>query len=322
MLVPLISDGRDPLVLDLIDYFSSDKFMRTPEEKRHALLSTGDVEAISAEIAKIQRDFRYAASNYFWISNKEGDDILFSLWEAQELVIQKMEEMKNLRKKAQRVVVIKARQVGQSQLGCGLVMWRTVFFPNRRGLVASADEVQSKNLYNFNLQPMLNRLPWWLKPSILSNQIDEGIIFDRPRKLGGVGLNSGIAVQWANRKNGLGQGYKLNAFHGSEFTSWANFQEALEEDLKHALVNSPETIALLESTAKGAGTPSHSFYNKCVDLAEKSDWEAVFIPYFFESTRFLAPPQGWKVAGESERRRDTVLDNWCRCDNQIGRAHV
>ena len=271
---------------------------------------------IAAELERCRSDFRYAASNYFWISDKEGNDRLFELWDGQELVLQKLEDMKK-RGKPQRICLIKARQLGLSLLGCGIVAWVCMFRSNRRGMIVSEDEDQSQNLFNSYLSPIYRQLPWWLRPKNSSFKLDTGIVLDVPAKEGGLGLNSLIRVQWANRKGGLGQGYRLNAFHGSEFTSWNNLQGTLEEDLKYALVNSPETIAILESTAKGAGTESHSFYKKCVNLGDKADWEAVFLPYFFEKKRVLAPPSGWRVGEEESRMREIVHANWARCSNAV-----
>ena len=132
-----------------------------------------------------------------------------------------------------------------------------------------------------------------------------------------MGLNSRIGIQWSNRKGGVGTGYTLNAFHGSEFTKWKDFSQVLERDLKHALVRSPETMAVLESTAQGAGTPSHDFHERCARMAEKSEWESLFLPYFFEKKYVISPPNGWKPDEKEQRRREVVFENWVCCSNQF-----
>lgn len=319
MIIPpreLRSRTRSSHVWDIVEYFETGKFEKVPEEDRFKLLNNQELMLVASELQRCREDFRYAASNYFWISDKEGNDRLFELWDGQELVLQKLEDMKK-RGKPQRICLIKARQLGLSLLGCGIVAWVCMFRSNRRGMIVSEDEDQSQNLFNSYLSPIYRQLPWWLRPKSSSFKLDTGIVLDVPAKDGGLGLNSLIRVQWANRKGGLGQGYRLNAFHGSEFTSWSDLQGTLEEDLKYALVNSPDTIAILESTAKGAGTESHAFYKKCVNLGDKADWEAVFLPYFFEKKRVLAPPSGWRIGEEEKRMRDVVESNWCRCSNKV-----
>lgn len=313
--------SRDKLVADIIAYFDSDKFLvkdaKNPDDlrlRRLGLLSPSDAKIIESELLKCSEDYRYAAGNYFCISDKDGNDQLMSLWDGQELLLQRMEDMK-ARGKPQLVIAIKARQLGLSMFGCSMVFWNSVFKRNKKGLIVSEDLVQSQNLFSSYLSPLYRQLPWWLKPQS-SVFKEDGIVFDKPAKEGGMGLNSSIAVQWASRKGGLGQGYKLNAFHGSEFTAWDNLAESLEQDLKYALVRQPSTIGILESTAKGAGTPSHAFYNKCEALAEQSDWEAVFLPYFFEKTRVMAPRKGWRPEKEDLRMREVVYANWTVCDNK------
>jgi len=314
-------NAQDPYVRDLIEYFNQPKFLKVPADKRFGKLNEAELSIISDELIKIQADFRYAAGNYFIISDKEGVNRLFRLWDGQELLLQKLEDMKR-RGKPQRVCLIKARQLGMSLFGCALVAWRCMFNSNHNGLIVSEDQVQTENLFANYLSPIYRMLPWWLSPRNSSFTVDKGIIFDVPAKDGGIGLNSKIGLQWSNRKGGLGQGYRLNIFHGSEFTSWSNLKESLESDLKYALVNSVETIGILESTAKGAGTESHNFYNKCVDLAERADWEPVFLPYFFETKRVMAPPQGWKLGSEENRMREVVYDNWCRCSNKLCARYI
>lgn len=319
MIIPpkeLRSRTRRGEIWDLVEYLEGGRFEKVPEEDRFKLLNKDELGLIAGELERCRSDFRYAASNYFWISDKEGNDRLFELWDGQELVLQKLEDMKK-RGKPQRICLIKARQLGLSLLGCAIVAWVCMFRSNRRGMIVSEDEDQSQNLFNSYLSPIYRQLPWWLRPKNSSFKLDTGIVLDVPAKEGGLGLNSLIRVQWANRKGGLGQGYRLNAFHGSEFTSWQDLQGTLEEDLKYALVNSPDTIAILESTAKGAGTESHAFYKKCANLGDKADWEPVFLPYFFEKKRVLAPPGGWILGEEEERMRDIVHANWCRCSSPM-----
>lgn len=306
--------GRDSAVWDLCDYLNH-KYQKIPLDQRFSRLDSADLAVIISEIEKCRDSYRYCAKNYLWISDKNGNDKLLTLWPGQEILLQKMEEMK-ARGKPQKVCLIKARQLGMSLFGSSLVFHCAAFKSNRRGMIVSEDQDQSSNLFSLYLRPMYNQLPWWMQPKYSSFTLDTGISFDLPQKEGGIGLNSSIRVQWATRKGGLGQGYRLNAFHGSEFTSWDNLRRSLEEDLKYALVNSPETIALLESTAKGAGTESHKFYNKCADLAEKAEWESIFLPSFVESKRVLAPPNGWHPEAEEIRWREVVLENWVRCDNR------
>ena len=72
-----------------------------------------ELEIISQEIKRCQEDFVYFAKNYVWITDKSNRDILFSLWEGQELILEKILWMKS-RGMAQKLILIKARQLGAS----------------------------------------------------------------------------------------------------------------------------------------------------------------------------------------------------------------
>lgn len=313
--------GRDKFVSELFEYFHSGKFEKvrddksdnTSGDKRWTLLNKDEERLILNELDKIKASFVYAATNFLWINDKEGNELLYSLWPGQELALEKMLDMKS-RGKAQRIIIIKARQLGMSLFGTAMMFWISTFKPNRRCLIASEDEDQTTNIFNRNIQPMYRKLPWFLKPRYSSFKIDEGITYDVPIKEGGIGLNSLLRIRWATGKGGLGQGYSLNGFHGSEFTKWKDFNKALEVHLEHALVNSPETVGILESTAEGAGTPAHEFYKKCIERGEDSEWEAQFFPYFFEKTRVLAPPSGWVHGQEEKRMIEVTESNWVRCN--------
>ena len=118
MIIPpkeLRSRTRSSHVWDLVEYLETGKFEKVAEEERYKLLNKQELTLIASELERCRNDFRYAASNYFWISDKEGNDRLFELWDGQELVLQKLEDMKK-RGKPQRICLIKARQLGLSLL--------------------------------------------------------------------------------------------------------------------------------------------------------------------------------------------------------------
>lgn len=74
-------------------------------------LTPSEVATILKELDRCRQDFVYAARNYFWISNKKLGDQLFSLWPSQELILEKILELK-AKGKPQKLVCIKARQLG------------------------------------------------------------------------------------------------------------------------------------------------------------------------------------------------------------------
>jgi len=307
---------RDKYVVDMEDYFNEPRFSDlNSDEERKAILTETEWDLIRKEIEKCRSDFTHAASNWFWISHKSGQTILFDLWDGQLLVVEKLKDMEK-RGKPQYVVVIKSRQLGLSQLGCALACWKCLFMSNQDALIMSEDDDKTKNLWNKYAFPIYRQLPWYLKPEAISQSIEKGLILDSdPKKSSIVGLRSTIKIVSA-ATTGFVQGQKLNMFHGSEFTSWPVFNDIIERGVENALYEHPSSVAILESTAKGAGTTTHSFWRKMVARGDEAKWEPVFLPYFVDRTHVLPPKTGWKPKDPDLRRRETIKQNWVRCDNR------
>lgn len=313
---------QDVGIRELIEYFDQSRFLidspKGPVVNWDAL-SSKDWETITREAGRCQENFVYAARNYFWITNKQTGDQLFTLWECQEMIL---ELIMSIRDKglAQKLIILKARQLGISTLIEALIAWETMFYPNINAVVVGPEKQRSEYLFSILLH-IYDQLPWWLKPMCASREYAGGLLFDNPnpdkRRLE-PGLKSRIEVQSAGRLSGVGQGIRLSMAHISEFS---DFQEdvarsIVDEDLGNALAEfSPMTLAVIESTAKGAGKYYHELYVTNKDAGDDAAWRVIFIPAFMEKTRVLAPPGGWLPHKIETAYRDQVKDTWVRCDN-------
>lgn len=104
----------------------------------------------------------------------------------------------------------------------------------------------------------------------------------------------------------------------SEIADWEDgaAKQILEGDLQYALAEGPETFAFLETTAKGSGRYFAKFWDKAVELGEKSEWYPFFVPWFFEKGRKLFPmPTSYRIEEPEEQIRASVLMQWLRCDS-------
>ena len=165
---------------------------------------------LSLKSASARRNFAYAARNFFWILPKRGAEGPFQPWESQELVLDVMAKMRAAGK-AQRLMIIKARQLGMSTLIEALIAWRTMFFPNARGLVVSDDQDNSAELFS-KLLHIYDHMPWWLKPMLDRRKEERLLVFDNPdddMKDKEPGLRSRVSVQSASKMTGVGQGRTL-----------------------------------------------------------------------------------------------------------------
>jgi hypothetical protein len=317
----LIAGKRDPGIQDMVDHFDrlpdkhSDWDQWTPEQ-RFSILKKGEREAIKEQIEQCADQFEYAARNYFWLNTKSGEDILFTLWESQWLVLQQYYKMK-AKGKAQKIMVLKARQLGLSVFCEAMVAWKTMFTPNTKGLVVSVVKEDSADLFSIMLH-FYDHMPWWLKPELASREEKDGLWFDRrdpQMRAKKPGMNSRIYVQHSNQVAGVGQGKSLRAIHLSEFSDYQQsaFEGIIQGDLLAAIADNPEAFCFLESTGRGAGTYSHDLWKGCVKRGERAEFYPLFLPWFFETTRVTAPPQGWHPAKPEAIMRQRVKDEWVCC---------
>lgn len=199
-----------------------------------------------------------------------------------------------------------------------LIAWRTMFFPNTKALIVSVVKENSADLFGLLLH-IYDHMPWWLKPQLASREEKDGLWFNNPdpemRSLR-PGLDSKIYVQFSTQVAGVGQGKTLRAVHVSEYADFLqrNFRALMEGDLLPAIADNPEAFAFLESTGRGAGTYSHDLWKSCEKMGERSDWYPLFLPWFFESTRIMAPPGGWRPMKPEAALRERIKAEWVRCN--------
>lgn len=307
---------RDIEVQEIIKHFD-----HSDRRDNWESLGESEIQVILKEIERCRNDFSYAARNYFWIQTKDGEDIPFQLWESQELILERWYWLRHkFPNKSQRIMILKARQLGCSTVIEGLIAWATIFFSNRNAMVVSHDDSHAAYLYGI-MTHILDMLPWWLQPMVASRKQETGLFFANPdasKRRENPGNQSLVTVQSAMQVNGVGRGMRLNAVHLSEYASWewSKFSEIIDGDMIHALANNRNSFAFLESTGKGAGSPSEDMWQAQVDLAEDADWLPVFIPWFFEKTRVEAPPDGWRPERPEEEMREKIAKDWVLCDNQ------
>ncbi len=313
---------RDPGVGKMVQWFD-----RIPEQykdwdqmspsDRFKVLKADEKRAVAEQFRMCVGDFSYAARNFFWITDKAGQDRLFTLWESQYLILQKYYELK-AQGKPQKIMILKARQLGCSLLIEAMIAWRTMFFPNTEALVVSVDADHAQYLFGL-MQHIYDMMPWWLKPEAASREYKSGLHFDRKNpedRQRKPGLNSKVYVQHANQMSGVGQGRRISAAHCSEYTDWQQdrAEEIIEGDLLHAIADNPESFGFLESTGRGAGKYSHQLWKSCEKMAERAEWYPLFLPWFFESSRRVTTyPSNWKPDRAEAALAKRVEKEWVSC---------
>lgn len=106
-------------------------------------------------------------------------------------------------------------------------------------------------------------------------------------------LDSGFMVGTAGSK-ATGRGGTIQLFHGSEVAYWPNAADHMA-GVGQALPDAPGTESILESTGNGTG---NLFYSMVMAAeAGKSDYEVVFIPWFWQAEYRRATPPGFVLDG-------------------------
>ncbi len=207
--------ARDSGVSELIEYFDRSEIANCKSNaERWSKLKLNEVSEIMKVVDRCRKDFQYCARNFFWLSTKDRGDKLFTLWEGQCLLLEFMLQLK-AKNRAQRVLIIKGRQLGCSTLIEALIAWRTMLFVNVTAFVIADEPARATELFGL-MTYFLDHVPWWLQPMIASREYKEGLKFANPdpeQRRADPGLNSKVIVNAANKLTGVAQGYKVNCAH-------------------------------------------------------------------------------------------------------------
>lgn len=316
--------GRDPAILELIEYFDSYGVAPSEDGTEGGWVRLAnypnEIKVIEEQIRKCREDFSWFARNYVLIVDKKSRVLPLHLNGAQELVLDRINSMR-LANKAQKLLILKARQLGCSTLIEAMILWRTVLFSGISAMIVSNTPSHASYLFGM-MQFAYDKLPWWMRPMMLSRKIEDGLIFDNKdhdERRSRPGLNSKISVQAANQHSGVGQGRTVHAAHISELSDWSDVEgkEVIEGDLGHALADNVETFAVIESTARGTGNYFHRLWRKSVELEDMAEWMPVFLPWFFEVGRVISiPSPKWKPEIPEEEMRKRIYRDWTKCTHK------
>lgn len=219
--------------------------------------------------------------------------------------------------KPQRVIILKARQMGFSTLTEAILFKRTATKANvNSGIIAHKDDATT-NLFNMS-KLFLEELPEQLKPKTKASNAKEIIFDDRE----GNGLRSKVKCMTAGG-DGIGRSDTFQNLHLSEVSSWTHAKEILD-GLLQAVPNKPNTLIIIESTAKG-----YDYFKELWDKAcdGENDFEPLFCAWW-ELDEYRLPCGELELTEEEQELKALYnLDNeqiawrrWCirnNCGNDV-----
>lgn len=166
----------------------------------------------------------------------------------------------------QRVIVLKARQLGMSTITGAVLFARSFVYPQSHSLVVAHENDASEYLFG------MTHLFWETFP------YKE---LYRPRYVSRREMSwyeTGSSIRIATARNArAGRGRTIHALHGSEVAFWDQPEE-LMLGMRQTIPNKPGTLIVLESTANGVGNWFYDQWQAAV--AGETEYVPLFFPWW------------------------------------------
>lgn len=227
---------------------------------------------------KLKDNFAHYADRCLKVRTKAGETVPFRINRSQQYLHARLEAQKEKTGKV-RALVLKGRQVGISTYVGGRFYHRSSHARGYRTFILAHLDIASDGLFAMAKRYHEN-CPELVRPQTGSANAKE-LTFP--------GLDAGYKVATAGSKE-VGRSETIQLFHGSEVAFWPN-AELHFAGVMQALADMPGTECILESTANGIGNTFHSLW-KAAERGE-SDFEAIFIPWFWHEEYARPVPEGW-----------------------------
>lgn len=238
---------------------------------------------------RLKEDFTHYAAKCLKIRSKAGSIVQFELNTAQQYIHRLVEEQRAKTGKV-RAVILKGRQQGCSTYVEGRFYWRATHSKGVRAFILTHEEGATNNLFELANRYHEN-CPSLVKPSTGAANAKE-LYFNK--------LDSGYKVGTAGNK-AVGRSATVQLFHGSEVGFWPNAQQHAAGIIQ-AIPNEIGTESFLESTANGIGNYFHQQWQDAE--SGKSEYIAIFVPWFWQEEYRLDVPDGFRLTDAEEAYKE------------------
>lgn len=235
---------------------------------------------------KLKDDFLHYSQKCLKIRTKSGAVQPFVMNTAQLHIHACIEEQLANTGKV-RAIVLKGRQQGCSTYVEGRYYWKVTHRKGALAFILTHEADATDNLFNLASRYHDN-CPALVKPHTGAANAKE-LSFDL--------LDSGYKVGTAGSK-AVGRGSTIQYFHGSEVGFWPNAEEHAAGVLQ-AIPDEPGTEIIKESTANGLGNYFHKEWQDAV--AGKSDYIAIFVPWYWQEEYARPVPPDFVLDAEEEK---------------------
>ena len=234
---------------------------------------------------RLRDDFRHYAAKCLKIRTKAGQIEPLSLNQAQLYLHDRLEAQREKTGKV-RALVLKGRQQGISTYIGGRYYWRATHAKGLRVFILTHEQDATNNLfgmverYHTHCNPLVKPATGAANAKELSFEV----------------LESGYAVGTAGAK-AVGRSQTVQLFHGSEVAFWPNAKTHFA-GVVQAIPDLAGTEIVLESTANGVGGEFHERWQQAE--AGIGDYEAIFIPWFWQPEYRRDMPEGFALDEEEQ----------------------
>lgn len=214
-----------------------------------------------SELKELTHDFRKFLQYLKIIDKKTSKIVPFVLNKHQEKVLREIERQRALGIPV-RIIILKDRQKGISTLIEAFIYWITSYRNSRKAAVVAHEGVATNNFWEMTNR-YYDNLPKILQPTKE---------YHNAKRLSYKKSTSEIAFYTAEGGD-VGSGNTHRYVHISELSKWRDPKTSLTS-LLQTVPFQPDTIVIIESTAKGFG---NEYHNRWLKAKEKDD---VFVPIF------------------------------------------
>lgn len=230
---------------------------------------------------------------FFVIRSKNGNPVKFKLNKAQLYIHARLEAQLKETGKV-RAVLLKGRQQGCSTLIQARFLHRVITTRGKKAFILTHELEATKNLFDMTKRYYEN-LPEGLCPKADKSSARELRFND---------FDSGYSVGTAGNKS-TGRSQTIQLFHGSEAAFWENTADH-DTGILQAVSSHSGTEIILESTANGIGNYFHQMW--CNAISGKSDYQAIFIPWYWQD-EYTSKTPNFKLSDEEAYIYDIYRDD-------------
>jgi len=218
------------------------------------------------------------------IRDKEGSILRLPGFNAAQRYVHGRLEQQRAETGRVRALILKGRQQGISTYIAARYYHRAALFRGVGVYILAHEQAASDNLFK-----MVDRFQ-------AHNPLPPGTGVSNVKELEFNKLDSSYVVATAGQKAG-GRSRTITLFHGSEVAFWSNANDHFAASVQ-TVPDFPGTEVLLESTGNGAGG---EFYERWQDaVAGKSDYIAIFVPWWWQEEYRRPVPEGFELSSDPE----------------------